>query len=211
MTGSQRSDEIVAPSANATALVVIDMQNAYCHPDGAFARAESSLLCVNAVEPCARAIAMARRAGVPVIFIAKVGLSDIAPYMSFHPTAAASSKFMRVGTWDAAIVDALQPKPDELVLNKLAYSAFLDTPLEGILRRRAIQNIVVIGVTTSICVESTARDGAQRGFKVYVVKDATAEWTASRHERSLEQIGYAFGKVLATVDCLSTWQSTGRS
>ena len=194
------------PTSRGAALVVIDMQNAYCDPAGFFAsHAADPFICQRVVEPCARALAAARRAGVPVLHAVKVSLSAEIHTASFHNTRREGPGLMLTGQWEAAIVEALRPTPGELVLEKLAYSAFHGTALEAALQRLGVRQLVLVGVTTSICVESTARDAAQRGMDVYVARDATAEWDVARHERSIEQMGYAFARIVSVDELAAAW------
>jgi len=195
-----------------SALIVIDMQNAYCDPHGEFARImPDPHACSAVIQPCVQAISAARHAGVPIIYTIKVGLTASVPTVSFKAAATNSDSVLRVGTWSAEIVDAIKPNPEELVIPKLAYSAFFGTPLDAILSHLAIRRLVLVGVTTSICVESTARDAAQRGLGVFVVEDATAEWDPVRKQQSLDQMSYAFGRAIPLTDLLQAWDSTDMS
>ena len=194
------------PSRGQCALIVVDMQNAYCHPDGFFARhAQDPLICARVIAPCARALAAARSAGVPVIHAVKVSLSERIPTMSFHNTQRSGPGLMLPDSWDGAIVGELAPVAGELVLPKLAYSAFHGTALDATLQRIGVKQLAVVGVTTSICVESTVRDAAQRGMDVYVARDAAAEWEPARHEHAIEQIAYAFGRIVNVAQLEAAW------
>lgn len=189
------------------ALLVVDMQNAYCDPKGELAAtAPDPLACARVIEPCARAVAAARRARVPVLYAVKVGLGENVPTASFHADPPRFPAALRKGSWSAGIVDALRPAPSEIVIEKLGFSAFFGTPLDSTLRRLAVRQLVLVGVTTSICVESTARDAVQHGFRVCVVADATAEWEPTRHERALEQLVYAFARVIRLDELIAAWE-----
>ncbi len=194
------------PGFEHAALLVIDMQNAYCHPEGLFARnAPDPLICQRVIAPCARLIEAARRRRVPVLHAAKVSLAPDIPTVSFHNTRREGAGLMQAGDWNAAIADELRPAQGELVLHKLAYSAFYGTSLDAALQRLGIRQLILTGVTTSICVESTARDAAQRGLDVYVVGDASAEWEPERHQRSIEQMGYAFARIATVQQVVDAW------
>lgn len=200
------------PSTNQAALLVVDMQNAFCHPDGFFTRyADDKMACRRIVEPCARVIAAARKAGVTVLYGAKVSFTPDIATTSFHNAPRHGTGLMLADSWDAAVVDELKPAPGELVVEKLAYSVFFGTSLDVALYRLGIRQLVVIGVTTSICVDSTVRDAMQRGLNTYVVSDATAEWDAARHERAIEQLGYAFARILTVSDLEKVWGAAGDS
>lgn len=190
-----------------TALLVIDMQNAYCDPKGEFAAAASDpLACQRVIEPCSRAIASARDHRVPILFAVKVGLSTSVPTATFRAEPSRFPSALQKGSWSAQIVDALRPQPGDIVLEKLAFSAFFGTALDTILRKLGVRELVITGVTTSICVESTARDAVQHGFKTCIVSDATAEWDLARHERALEQMAYAFSRVAKLEDVIASWK-----
>lgn len=194
------------PGLGQCALIVIDMQHAYCHPDGFFAKyAADKLACARVIEPCSLVVAAARRAGVPVIHAVKVSLSESVPTMSFHNTKRNLPGLMLHDSWEAAIVEGLRPAPGELVLRKLAYSAFHGTALDATLQRLGVKQLAVVGVTTSICIESTVRDAAQRGMDVYVARDASAEWDPARHEHAIEQMGYAFARVVTAQQLVDSW------
>jgi ureidoacrylate peracid hydrolase len=194
------------PGRDGCALAIIDMQNCYCSPDGFFARrATDKEVCGRVVAPCAGVLAAARAAGVPVIHVRKVSFSERIPTIGFH-NGRRTEGLMLPDDWDAAITDALRPQPGEPVVEKLAYSAFQGTSFDAMLQRMGIRQLAVIGVTTSICVESTVRDAAQRGLDVYVARDASAEWEVERHERSIEQMGYAFARILTARELVDAWK-----
>ncbi|MGQ0653077.1 MAG: cysteine hydrolase family protein [Betaproteobacteria bacterium] len=194
------------PGTEGCALAVIDMQNAYCDPAGFFAsRATDKEACVRVVEPCRLAVEAARRAGVPVIYVVKVSFSEQTPTIGFHNARRDAAGLMLPESRDAAIADALQPRPGEPVVHKLAYSAFHGTAFDAMLQRMGVRQLAVIGVTTSICVESTVRDAAQRGMDVYVARDASAEWEVARHEQSIAQMGYAFARIVTVQQLAEAW------
>ena len=197
------------PGFEHAALLIVDMQNAYCHPEGLFARnAPDSLICQRVIAPCARLIDAARRRRVPVLYAAKVSLAPDIPTVSFHNTRREGPGLMLADDWNAAIADELRPATGEVVLYKLAYSVFFGTALDAALQRLGTRQLILAGVTTSICVESTARDAAHRGLDVYVVRDATAEWDPARHERSIEQMGYAFARIPTVQQVIDAWRVT---
>lgn len=192
-----------------TALLVIDMQNAFCHSDGSFAkmtrsRGLSISMCQEAVAGCRRLVAAARRVGIPVIYTRYVyhpnyadGGVLLAKYPEMREIGALSS-----GSWDAEIVDDLAPAPMEYVIDKSRYSAFYGTRLEPILHGLGVNNLVVCGVTTNVCVESTVREAAQKDYDVRVVADATGELTRERHDNALAILDYGFARVVTIDDIL---------
>ena len=103
-------------------------------------------------------------------------------------------------SWDAAVVEELQPTSDEVVLDKTRYSAFYDTDLEERLSAEGVDSLIVCGVTTNICVESTVRDAFFRDIRPIVPEDATAAVTPELHEGALEDFRYGFGQVVSVAD-----------
>jgi nicotinamidase-related amidase len=110
--------------------------------------------------------------------------------------------FHHAGTFEHGILPEVAPAPGELVLNKSSRSAFTSTGIEHALRNMGIATLVVAGVSTSACVETTGRDAADRGFQVVLVEDATAEYDEASHEATLCQFAVRFGRVWTTDETL---------
>ncbi|MFD5826614.1 cysteine hydrolase family protein [Lentzea sp. NPDC060358] len=165
-----------------TAVLIIDMQNGFLHPDGSLARAGMGLPDVEpVVEAAGNLIASARGAGLPVFYSRQV-ISEGGPEMSAGwraaaaPILAVEPRMLTHGSWDAEVLDRLAPEPGEVVVDKDRYDAFLHTSLEEDLRALGVTNLVVAGVLTNVCVESTVRSGLERRFDVAVASDATAAY-----------------------------------
>jgi ureidoacrylate peracid hydrolase len=185
-----------------TALIVVDMQNAYCHEQGSLARQGFDVSsCRAVIGNVKRVIDVCREQGVPVIFLYLAFEQDyrdggamvhqIWPFFK-------EKEGLLDGTWDAAIVDELRPLPGDRVIRKTRYSGFSGTDLDHQLRYMGMETLIVCGVTTNICVESTVRDAFHLGYKVILVSDATAEIDEERYRVSLKTMEYAFGRVIAT-------------
>lgn len=99
------------------------------------------------------------------------------------------------GTAQHAIIPSLEPQQGEMVLNKTTYGAFNSTGLDIILRNSDTEGLIITGVSTDCCVESTARDAADRGFKCVIAEDACATHSAFGHEASLFAFARYFGMV----------------
>lgn len=187
-----------------TALIVVDMQNGFCKQEGSLAarrKLDISGL-ASAIPGCVRLVAAARAAGVPVIFTRFVYRADFRDggvlIEHFQPWLAEVNALVE-GTWDMEIIDELQPVGDEYVIDKNRCSSFYGTRLEPILTSLGISSLVIAGVTTNMCVETTVRDASQRDYEVFVVTDACGELEEERHRVALNAMGFAFAK-LATVD-----------
>jgi ureidoacrylate peracid hydrolase len=195
--------------ADRTALLVIDMQNGFCHPEGSFAGLGLDVsMCNAAIAPIARLVEAAHAAGVPVIYtryVYRADYKDGGVLVQEVLPALADVKSLAAGTWDAELVDELVPTDDDFVLDKNRYSAFYGTGLEPILTSLGVRNLVMTGVTTNMCVETTARDASQRDYRVFVVSDATGELDAARHDMALATLGFGFGAVVTADDVRGAW------
>lgn len=192
-----------------TALIVIDMQNGFCHPDGSFASIGLDVSRpLAAATGCRTLVDAAREIGVPVIwtrYVYRPDYSDGGLLVTDLLPAIKDIRSLEDGTWDAEILEDLTPAEDEVVIDKNRYSAFYGTRLEPVLTSRGIRNLVLCGVTTNMCVETTARDASQRDYRTVVVGDASAEFDPARHEHALFTIGFGFGWVADQVDVLAAW------
>ena len=102
------------------------------------------------------------------------------------------------GTFEHELIAALAPEAGELVIDKNTSSAFNSTGIEWLLRNMEVETLVVAGMATDMCVETTARDAADRGFNVIVVEDATATFFEHHHRAALSAFARVFGQVWDT-------------
>lgn len=199
------------PEPTDTALLVIDMQNGFCHPDAALAGLGIDMsACAAAIPGCRTLVDAAHAAGVPVIytrFVYRPDYADGGMYIRELQPVLRKIRSLEAGTWDAALVDALTPEPRDAVIDKNRFSAFYGTSLEPLLRSMGTRALVICGVTTNMCVESTARDAGQRDYRVFVAADATGEYDAARHAVALQAIAFGFGWVVNVADVLAGWQA----
>ncbi len=185
-----------------TALLVIDMQNDFCKNEGAFGRRGKDLTHVQKMIPKLKSLVEEfRRLGVMRIFIKTLHF----PYTS-SPTWDVRYEGAREvalpGTWGAEFIDELSPLPEEPVVIKHRYSAFLDTDLNMILRCNGIKNLVITGVYTHICIDTTARHAFMLDYRTIVVKDCVASFDQDKHSISLEILDEFFGHVLTSDEVL---------
>jgi nicotinamidase-related amidase len=106
------------------------------------------------------------------------------------------------GTFEHELIAALVPSEGELVLDKNTSSAFNSTGVEWLLRNMGVDALVVAGMATDMCVETTARDAADRGFDVILVEDATITFFERHHRAALSGFARVFGQVWSTDDVL---------
>jgi len=171
-----------------TAIIVVDMQNAYASKGGMLdiGTGIDEARIGPVIDANKRLLPAARAAGVKVIYLQfgyKPDLSDAGgPYspnirkqMVFKllkERPEVRDKLIIEGTWGFQIIDDLKPEPGDLVVQKPRYSGFVGTNLEGLLHGLDIQHLIFTGVATNVCVESTAREAYFREFWPILVEDA---------------------------------------
>ncbi len=197
-----------------TALVVIDMQRAFLEDEGSLAKAGIDITGLKAaLEPCQRLLASARRAGVPVIhtrYVYRPDYADGGILVNYIMPQLREVDSLAAGTPDIEIVDELAPVDGETVIDKNRPSAFYATNIEPLLNGLGVDSLVVCGVTTNICVETTVRDASQRDYKVFVPKDATGELEQLRYDGALAGMAWVFAKIVDTDDVISVWGQGNR-
>ena len=199
----------VAVDTGRTALVIIDMQRDFLEPGGFGAALGNDVSRLKAaVGPCADVLAAARRAGVLVIHTREGHRPDLtdAPPMKVERgdpalrigDAGPMGRILVRGEPGHDIIPELYPKAGEPVIDKPGKGAFYATDLHAILGNRGIENLIVCGVTTEVCVHTTVREANDRGFRCIVPGDCCASYFPEFHEMGLRMIkaqGGIFGWV----------------
>jgi ureidoacrylate peracid hydrolase len=186
------------------AIVVIDVQNDYCHPDGAFARAGLRVAdLAGLVAAVNRLTTAARAAGHPVVWVKMVWNADADAGRLGERSPFLAHEGLRRGTWGAELVDGLDVAPEDAVVEKRRFSAFYETDLEARLNDHGATTLVTAGVRTDFCVESTVRDAMFRDFEVLVPREAVAGYVPDMHEHSLRLMDTVFAWVLPLEEILS--------
>ena len=170
-----------------TAVIVVDMQNAYATQGGYVDLAGFDIAgAAGAVAQTKKVVEAARAAGVLVIFFqngwdkdyVEAGgpgspnwhKSNALKTMRARPELAGT--LLAKGTWDYALVDELAPQPGDIVIPKTRYSGFFNTNIDSVLRSRGIRTLVFTGVATNVCVESSLRDAFHLEYFGVVLEDA---------------------------------------
>ncbi|HLG73489.1 MAG TPA: isochorismatase family cysteine hydrolase [Chloroflexota bacterium] len=193
--------ELIDPS-NA-ALLVVDVQNYYCHPDLA-SKWEDYSQCAPALANVHRLIAEARRIGVPVIYL-RNWHEDCTDSPAWASRGGRDTIGLRANTWESDWYE-VEPAPGEPIINKHRYSGFHDTRLDAVLHTFQRKSVIMTGVATNVCVESTARDAVFHDYFMVFSSDATATSNGQRmHQATLDNMRLHFGLVAATNDILGIW------
>ena len=182
------------------ALLIIDMQNGFCHPDGSFANmglpTGRHLSIVPAISTLRSTF---RERGYPIIYTREGWNAEYSDSgILLDGAMFAPLKDMRGlirGTWDFEIIDELAPDESEreIVLDKTRNTAFWGTDLAQMLQDLGVNQLVATGVGTNVCVESTVRDAITNGFHTVTVSDATATLSNEEHQASLKSLQYFGG------------------
>lgn len=172
------------------ALVIVDMQNDFCHPDGLYAQCGKDIGSTLATVPGTVALARAAQArGVPCVFVRQQTLpdnqSDSPAWLRFKCRDGKRPEYTLQGSWGANLVDGLAPGPDDLVIDKFRPDAFVKTTIDTQLRARGIESLIVLGTSTEGCVESTVRGGSYHDYYMVVVSDLVSSCNPVLHEGSL--------------------------
>lgn len=193
-----------------SALIVIDVQNDFCHPEGGFAKRGLSVSLVQEMLPTLRRLMdEARKAGVPVIIFRVVRGADTT-WPALHRLTEFNygrdfTPLAEEGTWGAELCEGFEPQPGDIHLDKNRYGGFTGTNLDMMLRARGVETIIMTGVATNVCVESTAREGFMLDYNVVVVEDACAAATRQLHDGTLSTVRGWFGRVEKAEDVIAAW------
>lgn len=200
--------EWIAPRR--TALLLVDMQRDFAASDGAMGRAGGDLSAVAAaVAEAARLADAARGAGVPCVFTRVVTrAADETGFLREWNARRGDGAppLCREGTPGADFVGP-RPGPCELVFTKRRYDAFHGTGLDAALRGAGRDTLVVAGLTTECCVDSTVRAAFERDYHVFVVTDATACYAPDLHEAALRAMALNCAGLAAAADVCGAWKA----
>jgi ureidoacrylate peracid hydrolase len=200
----------MGPEIGKSALIIVDMQNDFLHPEGSFGtRAREAPgagidmpFLVGTIPQAKRLADAYRKAGRPVVYIAHVLKADYSdaqfPYWRLGLTPGSNRTHCVEGTWGAQIVDELRPQEGEHLVVKKGFGGFSNTPLDTILRNMGVTTCVVSGVTTCVCVSNTLRGGVEHNYRMILVADAVAEVSRDTHEAELKTMARVFADVKTT-------------
>ncbi|MBN9019468.1 MAG: cysteine hydrolase [Rhizobiales bacterium] len=189
-----------------TAVVVIDMQTDFCGPNGWIDRLGQSIANTRKpIEPIARLLKAARAAGMTIIHTREGHRPDLT---DLNPVKRWRSRAHGVGIGDESnlgraltrgepghdIIPELYPEPGEIVVDKPGKSSFHATEFDNVLRARGIEAIIIAGVTSDCCVQSTLRDASDLGYDCILVTDGTQAVENTNHEGMLAVIAAHGGR-----------------
>jgi len=179
-----------------TALVVVDMQNGFCHPDGSLYAPGSEAV----VEPVVDLVDRARDAGVRVVFTRDVHPPEQFEDAHYYDEFEQWGEHVLEDSWDAELVAELDVAEDDHVVQKHTYDAFHRTELDGWLSARGIDDLLFCGTLANVCVLHTAGSAGLRDYRPVLVEDAIGAIEDHHKEYALEHADWLFGEVVASDD-----------
>ena len=215
----QAEPEPISLELSRTAVLIVDMQNAFASPGGMLDLAGIDVApAFDAVANTRLVCEAARSAGLPVIYLT-IGYpadeSTAGGPDSPNPQKELALRLMRerpelrgklltFGTWDFQIVDELTPEPNDIVIVKSRYSGFHGTNLDSVLRGRGLRNLLIAGIASNVCVESTIRDAYFNEYWPVMIEDATMPaGSADIHRATLYNVKTFFGWVSNAEDVVT--------
>lgn len=192
------------------AVVAVDLQNDFVHPDGALARAGTDVAGMTAVVPhCSRFLAMARRLGVRIVYLQHItlphGQSSSGAWLRATRLISRTSEFTVEGEWGAEICEECAPAPGDLLVQKHRSSGFRDTNLDTLLRAASVETVVVIGTQTPGCVEATYRDALYHDYYNVLIEDCVAAIDSELHDASIK-VQKARHDVCLAAEAVAIWE-----
>jgi ureidoacrylate peracid hydrolase len=190
----------------APALIVVDMQNGFVSKGGSYDKIGMNTSLYREIIPKLKdLIEYCRSMGIPVFYTEAVkeasGIDILTNVHNILPKSRQERMKVPIcirGTWDGVTIDELKPKEKDPVILKRRDSAFLDTVFRIMLQSQGINLLVFTGIDTSICVETSLREGFNLGYDVSIISDATASGDKRHYETTLERVKDYYGLVMNT-------------
>lgn len=200
--------EWIAPDR--TALVLIDMQVDFGAPDGEMARRGADVsACQAAVRKAEDLTAAARRAGVPVVFVRLLthpGAENRILRESKQRQGDDEPDLCRAGTRGAEFIGP-QPQAGEALVSKAHFSAFARTGLGDQLHAQGVDTLVLAGLTTECCVQSSAWNGFEEDFHIFIAEDACAAYDQALHRHALKALQLSAATVAPVSGFIQAWSN----
>lgn len=171
----------VEVSPRDTALIIVDMQNDFVDPEGSLHVPDA----VPTVTVIKELLQRARVEQMPIFYTQDTHSEQDPEFDIWGPHA-------RENTWGWEIIDELQPRPNERIIQKLRYDGFYGTSLDHELRLGGIRRLIICGTVANICVHYTAASAALRWYEVIIPKDAVSALDPFDLEASLRQTAFLF-------------------
>jgi len=192
-------------SSDSAALVIVDVQNDYCDPDGALGAAGFDMSSIDPMcDVIDSLISVARETGVPIVFV-RVSHSERTDTPAWKRKSKHQMAICIEGSWGAEFYRVV-PEDGDPVVTKHRYSAFIGTNLAQVLGALQRTTVVLTGTATNVCVESTARDACMLDYDVIIVEDGVAATDPVAHAGTLQNLDRFFGHVVPSDLVSAVWR-----
>ena len=198
------------------AILIVDVQNDFCAEGGAMHREGRDVSAVQQMVPrLARLIAAARAAKVRCVWIRNVYNTGPNWYLSEvwleHAQRRRRGAYVSISVcepnaWSGDFYE-IRPLSDEVIVTKHRYGAFEGSDLDLVLRSQKIRTVIMTGVATNVCVETTARQAFLRDYYVVFANDCTATYSRIDHDATLRNIDAYFGQVASAEEIEACWKA----
>lgn len=207
-----KRNEMFDLSRNNVCLLIVDMQNEFMREEGYFCKEKGWPVDIftDQIERCQLLKKAAKEAGCKVMYTATGyapdGSDAFVSNHLIHPliflnqdgTPRKANAAVLKGSWGAEIIDEIKPDSEDYVIHKQRFNAFYQTELEMMLRCNNIKTLIICGIITEVCVESTVREAFIRDFDVIEVTDGVGSWEQDRHEASLKNMEFCYARLCDT-------------
>ncbi len=188
-------------------LIVIDVQNDFCHSEGAFSKRNVDLSHIQKiiVPNIVSLIRKCRKFSLPIIFIRTIhsGWTNSPSWQGRIGGMAKKTPICLPDSWGAKFYK-VKPGGSDCIVTKHRYSAFMSTDLDLILRSKGIETVLICGVATNVCVETTARDGFNLNYNVVLIEDCCGAFSIDEHKSALDNVRRYFGNVTESKALMKT-------
>ena len=173
-----------------TAVVVVDMQNGFCHPEGSLYAEPSAA----AIDPVTSLVDRAHDAGVRTVYTRDVHPPEQFDETHYYDEFDRWGEHVTEGSWDAQLIEELETREPDHVVEKHTYDAFSQTELEGYLEARGVDDLLICGTLANVCVLHTAGSAGLRDYRPVVVEDALGYITEDHREYAVDHADWLFGE-----------------
>lgn len=177
---------------DSTVVIVVDMQNGFCKPEGSLYSKKSE----EAIKPINELLKTARKNNISIVYTQDIHTEKQFEDTYYYDEFKRWGEHVVEGSWESEIVDELQPKYSDHIVKKHTYDAFYKTDLEGWLEIHGIKDLLICGTLSNVCVLHTASSAGLRDYKPVVVEDSIGYIEENHKEYSLEHIDWLFGETL---------------
>jgi ureidoacrylate peracid hydrolase len=191
-----------------SALLIIDIQNDFCHEDGARGKNVTHINKVQQVVPVIERLRQeAQLSQIPVFFVQTTHSAETSSevWAKRSKRLEGRADLVQKGSWGAEFYKLI-PNDNDIIIEKHRYSAFSNTTLHELLRKLNRKSLLIVGVATNVCVESTAREGFGLEYHITLIRDGCSAYNSELEQATFTNIESSFGRVMESDEVIRNWQ-----